>query len=100
MLFTWGLRPRLYAGRPLRGLRAKTQNEIDAAASISFVVKRLWCLMDDDVTQTSRLSLPHCRSARVEKRPGQGGPGENFALCNSSSKPENVFQAQRGGRPH
>jgi hypothetical protein len=50
--------------------------------------------MDLNVAQTSRVRLRSCRSARVDKRPGQDGPGEIFALCNSPSKLENVLQAQ------
>ena len=52
----------------------------------------------DDVTQTSRLCLRRCRSATVEKRPGRDGPGESFALCSSSNKPESTFQGRSGDR--
>src|SRR5689334_10279581 len=50
--------------------------------------------MDVDVAQTSRLRLRRCRSARVDKRPGQDGPSEIPVLCSSPSKLENVFRAQ------
>jgi len=53
----------------------------------------------DDVTQTSRLRLRRCRSARVEIRPGRDGPSEIYALCSSPNKPESTFHARSGACP-
>jgi hypothetical protein len=52
--------------------------------------------VDLNVAQTSRLRLRTCRSAKVEKQPGQDGSCENLALCSSPNIPESAFPERLG----